>query len=286
MEVQSAVLLLWTRSHYLQFGRLSRNVTREVCGYLYWTQTIIPVVNQRVLQVHNLKEGSSQRSDLSTDLTDGCKLVVLSQTGVLCLGHNPPEKTTFFLDIIKGTLELKAPLLVERSSPGVILHQRHVYVFGGNWPSIRKCEEYSLTTSRWRPLPDSLHPKFAFTPCSYKDTILLPEIRQEAKHFEVFHLKSQTFTELSVAMPFSDTASTAFLDGEDLVLVTSHGQLGRWRLFSSQGFHAQRFTDRNPSQAYCTSQPVRNGRKVMWGAYLSCGLTYFDLDSWEVTLPS
>jgi len=286
MDVQSIVLLLWTQSHSLQLGRLSRNVTREACGYLTWSQSFIPVVNGSVLQVHDLKDGAVRRSTLAVNLTDGCKFVVLTSAVVMCLGHNPPAQDVFYMDPVQSTLVQKAPLLVARSSPGVILQQRHVYVFGGNWPSIRQCEKYSLTTSQWQPLPDSLYPLFAFTPCAYKDTILLPDIRQEAKHFEVFHLKSEQFTELSVAMPFSDTASTAFVDGEDLVLITSHGQLGRWRLFSPQGFDVQRFAKENPSQAYCTSQPVRKGRKVLWGAYLSCDLGAFDLDSLEVTLPN
>jgi hypothetical protein len=123
-------------------------------------------------------------------------------------------------------------------------------------------------------------PKFAFTPVPYHDTILLPEVRQSEKIVEVFSVIPETFHLLAVQLPsFTDTGSTAVMDESDLVLITCHGQVGRWNVDLGQGeFQVKGFNGNRESLAYCTGVPVKVGRQLYWQGYDTTMLVMYDLD--------
>lgn len=285
-ETHDRVLFHWTRLHPSPFSSLSTNISREVASYLLSLCTpVVPVLARQTLQLYRFSPVKCETKALNWSVPEGVRTCMISEKVVMLVGGSERMRETSFVYAPTGTVELLESLLVPRNSPGVVKRGNFVYAFGGNFEATRSCEKFNLLSRRWSRLPNMHRAKFAFTPVLYRDTILLPEVRQPEKVVEVFSVIPETFHLLSVEMPFSDTGSTAVMDDSDLVVITCHGQVGRWNVDLGVGkFRVEDFSGNRESLAYCVGTPVKVGRQVYWQGYDSTKLVVFALDGDTMTV--
>jgi len=282
MEAEKEVLgLLWLRGLLTPFRPLSLNITREVCAYLL-SSALCLVLAFRLdfASLYDLDRRTVVSATLARSLDSGVKLCVVSRRKALCFGGNGPSSLVFSLLFSDFRLCPEKSMSVARSSAGVLLYRRNVYVFGGR-PSVRSCEKLNLNLFTWHSLPNLLGSKHSFTPCRHHQSIYLPEARQ-ACLLEVFDISTETITALEVAMPFQDGASTAIMHGEEMTIVTSKGELGKWSPGKGQ-FEVVSLGIGTESKLFCSSQPVLWAGKGYWAAFFSCNLAVLDLD-WKQCL--
>lgn len=229
--------------------------------------------------LYDLGRKTVTHGHLTRSLDNGVMLCVISRRKALCMGGNGPSALVFSLYFSGFRLLPEQPMASPRSCPGVIHYQGQVYVFGGNPPSLRSCEKLSLDSGPWTPLPDLHFPKQSFTPCRHHLSIYLPEVRQPTKSFEVFDIPSSSFSILHIQMPFKDAASTSFLIGEEVTVLTTQGEVGKWRL-NSEKFEVESLLQGPEIKVFCTSQTVVQGNKVYFAPYFSALLgVFFHLES-------
>ena len=286
-ETHDRVLFNWTRLHsHTLFSRLSTNISQEVASYLLTVcRQLVPAISRQSLKLYCLDPVSVETKSLNWSVPEGLRACLISEKVVMLVGGSERTREASFVHIPTGTVELLESLLVARNSPGVVKKDTLVYVFGGNFEPTRTCEKFNLLARVWSRLPSMHRAKFAFTPVLYRDTILLPEVRQSEKVVEVFSVIPETFHLLSLQMPFTDTGSTAVMDDNHLVVITCHGQVGRWNVDLGQGeFQVKDFSGNRESLAYCAGTPVKVGRQVYWQGYDTTKLVVFALDGDTMTV--
>ena len=175
------------------------------------------------LETYNLETGAiTGNYRLSVAFTQGTVYCPVDLNRVLCIGGSPYTKQTMWLDIASRGISATMDMDIARGYPGVVKVDTHVYVFGGNNPSITACESFDSRTCIWSSLPSMSIPRRAFNPCIYKSDIYLIELMQY-QGAERFHLHTKTYFAVQLALPASVQHAASFLVEEELVFLTTEG---------------------------------------------------------------
>lgn len=229
--------------------------------------TILFSINEKVLQVYNLPEGGVTKHCLLTrTFTVGTIFCQFDDNRILCVGGDKPNaKETYCLSIGNDSkITAAADMITARGWPGVIRINSWVYVFGGgvNRSRMRESEKYSIEGNNWQPLLSMSIPKHAFSPCCLSMNIFLVEIR-DCQGIEKFSLISETYTTLSVTLPWTTTASAYnVLKDREIVFLSIDKQVCRWNI-DTNAWSAKEFTGSLPAvQLASNCPPLCMGNKV------------------------
>ena len=142
---------------------------------------------------------------------------------VFVCGRYPSSASAYLIDSVSGAVEQQQNMRVRRCEHGMAVFQNNVYVFGGlDSPKyLKSCEKFSLTSRAWAPLPDMLEARDCFNPCVYKGEAYLIGGRN-ARSSEIFHIATETFRKLKIALPRADMTS-CILIRTTLVAMQSDG---------------------------------------------------------------
>lgn len=157
---------------------------------------------------------------------------------ILCGGVQLPART--YLDSVyrlpyMGDTVLSLPsMLTPRAGTGLCLHKSQLYAFGGDNPdNLSSCEYLSLSSSHWLPLPDMLTPRRSFTPALHKEDIYLAGGGGSLRTIEVFHISSQDFDVLPIALPYIDSLACSLVIGNRLIILIRQ-KLMYWEIGSEE----------------------------------------------------
>ena len=249
-----------------------------------WTEgfsTLVAGLRPGAIQVLNLSTGGVQECPIKAQVNEGTVCCFTDEQTLLCLGAYPPSASAFTVSL-SGTVTSRQPQLHSRGFAGVLKHSEQVYVFGGHshTEAMRHCEKYMLDRDCWLALDDMRDAKCAFMPCRSRGFVFLPDVRASGdEDLEVFVLASEQFRVVKVDRADLLGWSVAFVVSDELVVVTSSGQKGRWR----RGEPSFRVTDITvePARTQATSPPVLSGWKTYWAE--NSEFFAFDLRTSEVT---
>ena len=151
-------------------------------------------------------------------------------------------------------------------------------MFGGvHTEYLRSCEKMDLGKV-WTGLGSMTHPKGMFTPCLLHSLFYLISCWEcSNRTVETFNPETQVFTVLSVVLPPSslDTASVAFVVGEELCVLTDNKLMLRWKVGAEREFRIS-----NTGEVLWSSQqPLIVGSIVL----IACcgGVNQFSLDTYS-----
>lgn len=279
-ELHERLVFMWIRSKSQICRKLSVNVSQEITSFLILEkEDVVAIVFRSKLKVYHLADMRTEERDLSLVLPEGIRTCLISPSAVMQIGGTDRAREANLIHIPTGKVVPVAPMIFERNSPGVIRYDTFVYAFGGNLEPTKTCEKFNLITRIWHRIPDMNIAKFAFTPIHYLDRFLLPDVRSVEKTVEVFYIQQQTFEVLTVKMTFSETGSTALMDEDTIVIISCHGQVGRWTIGTeATEFAVTNFNGNKASYAYCSATPVKVGRDVYWQSYDDLMLIKYELD--------
>lgn len=124
---------------------------------------------------------------------------------------------TYIIDSVTGTVAESAPMLVERSSPGLISVDNFIYVFGGLRTGIplRRAEKWQ---SDWRDLPKMSFGHYSFSPCRLNNSVFL----FTSAGCEVFKLRIEAFAALELKLTIADAGVITGIIQNELVLVSKN----------------------------------------------------------------
>lgn len=202
-------------------------VSEETEGKLFavsgcdWTEFMLP-------------SGESQATSLTEEFGPGYYVCVLDDNQAVLLGDR-----AFLLSLdSKELVQLDSPS-TSRLYSGVIRCESQVYVFGGT-PATCSCEFLDLDQRTWSSLSDMQYPRKAFTPCLHSTKIYLADTTQSHRAIEIYHLDQEVFETIDVKLPGDlQGDSVSWMTETELVVLTSGGQVGRWRVDSKEWTEAK-----------------------------------------------
>ena len=163
------------------------------------------------------------------ELDAGTVLCMLEDRELLAIGGFPASNAVYRICAKTGSFTPLLPMIHPRGFAGVFPYSASVYIFGGLAEStLSHSEKYHLDLNVWHPLPALQEAKCAFTPCMLRTCLYLPEF-QTCCALEEFSLAHATSRLLRVDMGELRGWAVAWVEGGELVVVTSQGQQGRWR---------------------------------------------------------
>jgi hypothetical protein len=124
---------------------------------------------------------------------------------------------TYLIDSYTGVVSESAPMLVERSLPGVISVGGLVYAFGGLRGSdpLRRAEKWKTD---WCDLPKMSFPHYSFSPCCLNASVFL----FTCQGCEVFKVRTQVFSPLDLKLAIPVDGAIAGIVRNELLLVSKN----------------------------------------------------------------
>jgi len=224
---------------------------------------LIAAIYSSKLELTDLTENTARSFVLPRSFSNGTSLCIIDTTRLLLIGgHNPPTKEVFWLNI-EGEISISATaeMATAVGYSGIIRVYNWVYVFGGynHQTSICASTKYSLKSTIWNPLFPMSIPKAGFSPCFFHPNIYLIEICQY-QGAEKFHIQSETYTALHVALPSTVYASSYnVLIGREMLFLSSDMKIRKWNVETGTVSTAV-FGGRCPGEGLCSNCPP-----VCWG---------------------
>ena len=236
---------------------------------------LLPGVLEGELRIYDMRGHLKRTEQLAVNFGTGGNFCRVDSDTLLCVGGTPFTTAVYALTISTAQLKPLASMHTARGFSGLLAISQSAYVFGGNWPSITRCEKLDLVSDVWTSLPDMHHPRHAFNPCLYEQLVYLADARQTHRVVETFNLASETFNELAIRLPDTLTGySAAFIVDGELTVVTSDYKIAWWKIKSEAKFRSSH------SNRSCSSNsiPLQVGREVLiFSDQLDCILR-FNLD--------
>lgn len=124
---------------------------------------------------------------------------------------------TYVIDSHSGSVSEAAPMLVQRSHPGLISVDGSVYAFGGlrDSTSLRRAEKWK---SEWGDLPKMSFSHDSFAPCSLNASVFL----FTSHGCEVFRVRTQVFSPLDLKLTIPADGAIAGIVRNELLLVSKN----------------------------------------------------------------
>jgi hypothetical protein len=82
-----------------------------------------------------------------------------------------------------------------------------------------------------------------------------------------------------------DAAAISLMLGEEMIVITSTGELGKWKVGSGK-FDVKSLINGPESRLFSSSQPVVFKESVYWGSYFSTNLAVLGIESHDLMFVS
>ena len=211
-----------------QCRRLSRNVKREVCGYIGQSKPeVVCLVLTELIIVYDFAGKRGLKLPLATGFGEGVVCCPVDSGSVLCVGGTIPTSQAHVVLFKRGTVLSLAPCPVSLSHPGLILHDNSVYVFGGSPPENRNCEQLCFPSPRWRSLRPMTQPRSHFSPCAFRQYIYLTDLLNSSR-IEAFDTVSEKYKSVKLDFVVDPDYSISWTDQGEIVLLT-RDEVVTWR---------------------------------------------------------
>lgn len=285
------VLMLFIRLFSPVFGALSVNITREIAAYFGFQPHILPAICGNTCVLYDLHSNRLQEWHFPHKVTTGAVYSFLTSVDILVVGGHPECRCVLLLNTTRKEGQLLKEMKAARAWPGIIAIGRDAYIFGGNFPSVRTAEKWEWGTGRCRELEDMQFPRFAFTPCRYREMIYLLDFPQTHKRGEVFNTRTEAYAVLPVHLPaFSCLNSMCFIVREELVVLCegNPGECIQWKL-TKTGETSLRKLPNSGIRPYSPTPPLLHSNLVYYTNIDDRQLIRFDPASStfsKVTFPS
>ena len=223
-QVRERVLLFWLHESAHQVAKLSRNLLREICEYLYAQQYLMCLKQREIRFFDTVRQQWLRLWDLEEDLPEyghGYSLLCVATAQVLvCAGYclsstgRTVENSHAHL-IVRGKVTRLPNILHCRyqHSAAYISAAKSVYLFGGvglGFPSLTnftKCEKLQMGASSWSLLSDLSKPRAGVNACVYLDLVYLCG-GDVLGSVETFNWRSEAFSQSGVYLPMSGSCHT------------------------------------------------------------------------------
>ena len=231
--VKAKVWLLHLQSSGSVVASLSLDVIREICSYI--EDPLFAALYNQTLALYDFSTHNTTQHALPIDVRSG--YIQVDRTTVLIVDYE-----VLTLDLLTLHITPLAPLLTPRNYVGVVLVGNTVFAFGGfhGESPLTVCEKCSVPLTHWTQLPSMHYARSDFTPCAYKALLyLVSTAAEDHRTVESFSPHNETFTVLAVSLPEDlelGWASVAFVANGELLLLTGHRQMARWRIESEAHF--------------------------------------------------
>lgn len=288
-ELRDLIQLMWLR--YIaseevsacKYAKLSGNILREISSYYFSeVRQLFVGYDQDQIQVFNAVEGHYKTWKRPELLRSDHLICMISKVSALCLGGYPASSTVYHLNLLKTEVTEAPSMLNIREDPGLIQHEKMVYVFGGfdGKDFLNSCEVYSLSRRQWTPLPDMLKPGCHFPPAILDAEIYLPNYQ----FVQGFHLPSQAFRLIHLRPYLTSRPLLLAMDGE-LIFITQEKQVGRFRPSDATEVELQRGEVKSdyPFFAIPIAVPVLYDRVAMWVTRNDLKFAKLNLDNWTIS---
>jgi hypothetical protein len=155
---------------------------------------------------------------------------------IFCGGVIIPEKTyqssVYCLPYMSETCHILPSMSIARAGAGLCLHKSILYAFGGDNPdNLSSGESFHIQSNHWESLPDMLTPRRSFSPAIYKEDIYLAGGGGSLRTIEIFHINSQEYDVLPVALPYLDSLTCLLVVGTRLIILIRQKMLS-WEIDS------------------------------------------------------
>lgn len=254
------VLLMWVRSIHPLYSRLSKNIIREIGDY--YSHFLLPCLVNNQLIVYNVK--SRLPVAINPLISSTYQFCLADQEIAFCFDTEFTREVQA-LDLLTCSFSSLPLMIVARRSAEIIHFEGVLYVFGGleGFTYIRSCEKLDRLEGKWTSLQAVSCPRHSACPCEYKQEIYLPPL-YSFETMEIFTIETSSFRlfRLSNTSNLSWTASFSFIYKEELVIVTTTGEVARWRAQDQEKkFRVSKVGERVGKVA-CA--PVRCERGMVW----------------------
>ena len=174
--LRSRVLLFWVCRSDQSFKRLSRNILREVCGYLGNASLIIAVVQDRLFNFLPGKKIWEECMSLSPILPafSRSSYVLFKEDLFIIGGHNDNlcEVVSRTFRIQADTVRRGPDMLAARCFSGCLQTAGNIYAFGGmDEKALSSCEK--LNQENWISLNNMKIARFNFVPCVHQAMVYI-----------------------------------------------------------------------------------------------------------------
>lgn len=271
----SLVLLMWVRSLHPFYSRLSKNIIREIGDY--YSHFLLPCIYNNQLIVYNVK--SRLPVAIKSPFNSAYQFCLADQETAFCFDTEVSREVQA-LDLLTCSFTPLSLMKVARKYAEIIHFEGVLYVFGGleGFTYIRSCEKLDRLEGKWGNLQGVNCPRHSACPCEYKHEIYLPPL-YSFESMEIFTIETGFFRILRLGgISFlSWTAAFSYIYKEELVIVTSTGEVVRWKGEESE-FRVKKVGERVGKVA-CA--PVRCERAVVWftdGQLMRLNCDTFKLD--------
>lgn len=276
------VSFLFTKLHKLPFSTLSFNVAREICSYLE-ILALYPCFSNSSLTVHTLSLGTSHTHSVKGNFNWQVAMCFIDWRTLICIATARRPCT---IDLLTATITFLEDMPSSRDNSGLIRAGSFVYAFGGsvNGKVERLADKYALKDGHWQQIASLPTPKFAFTPCKWKQQLYLAEIDAENSSLDAFCTLSETYTSYPWKLPSSMNGCIGFISSGQLVLLSIGRQRVRWDLEDLERKpQVETLALANDNDAYSNCQPIIFGGNVFWVNYLNGKLVKYNLASEQLT---
>jgi len=195
------------------------NSSEEPAQAYYWRECIkkLPELSCETLKLHYLPTCQQVIRLLSRPIRldpESVYLLLPDDRVFLCGGA---LNLTYLIDSVTGTVAESAPMLVERSNPGLISIEKSVYVFGGQrrGDSLRRAEKWQ---NDWRDLPKMSFGHYSFSPCRLDASVFL----FTSAGCEVFKVRIEAFSALELRLGIAHAGVITGIVHNQLVLVSKN----------------------------------------------------------------
>lgn len=232
LYIKAKVRFYWLHAQKSSFSGLSSSLCREILSY-FPTYRFYPVLSPTQMYLFDVQKAAFLSLGLDFPCSLGSRCALETPFSVLITGAQPPSPQAYRASLEPCTLTGLAPMLESRGHHGTLYYRGFLWVFGG-WEQSRSAERWGSREERWEIVGETHFPRVSFTPCGYEGKIYLPEISAALKPFEMLDIARLEFFLLPFSVESRHIGSVSCLIGEELVLITHAGMLGRWSLGSSE----------------------------------------------------
>jgi len=172
-EHKAKVWLLYFKHTRGDRGKLSLNILREICTFLYLI--LLADITKSSIRFFFQNMTWGQPINLSTRIradTDSVWVILEDMRVFCCGGLN--TNSAYLID--RGTVEPQPSMSSARYAHGTIgmMAVNAVYVFGGhNSTQLQSCEKLALGSPQWCTLPPMNKARYHFNPCLFGHLIYL-----------------------------------------------------------------------------------------------------------------